>query len=175
MGATPVPKPLLGRIPRIRQWYVIWFLWGLLLGWVVWGGGFHSGTSVSIGTDQAAENAFSGFANSALRRNWGACGMLSPTAGREFLQAIGAISRKASPSGYQIDELCALRLGHVPLGRITAFIQPGPAGNLDNGFSQGNDQTRAKITFGQSPEYVATLVDSPQYGWHITSFAPKRS
>jgi hypothetical protein len=167
VAATSTPRPFLARIPRMRQWYVIWFIWGLGLGWALSGGAFHSGTTNSVVSGLGPMNTFDGFANAALRRNSGACGFLQPAAGSEFLRAIGVTrAQVASSGGSGPLDGCSLLLSAVPTARISAFIQPSH-GNMYTGVSQGSDPNKATITFGQSPKYVASLVNTPRDGWTI--------
>jgi hypothetical protein len=156
MSAMLATKSILGRIPRLRQWHAIWFLWGILLGWVIWGPHTQSRTSAS--TNQGAENAFTGFANAALRRNWEACDLLTPTAAGQFMQALGATPVGAAPTGARAEALCVDRLRHVSPKRITAFIPHDRAGHLYDGVSQGDDLTRTTITFGR---YCDAPADGP--------------
>jgi hypothetical protein len=160
MATSPRVRPFAERIPRLRQWHVIWFLWGVLLGWFVWGGPAPDSPPY---TGRGAENAFVGFANAALRRNPYACDLLTPAAAAELIQALG--DDTPVPAGPRAIERCMDRLPHVPVGRIQAFLPEGPLGSLYDGFSRDSDETRATISFGS---YTATLETTPAFGWRIT-------
>jgi hypothetical protein len=151
----------------MRQWYLIWFIWGLGLGWALSGGAFDSGTGTSVVSSQGPVNTFDGFANAALRKNSGACGFLQPAAGREFLRAIGVTGTQMATSGGSgpLDG-CSLLLSVVPAAKIIAFIQPSH-GNMYTSVSQASDPNQATVTFGQNPKYVARLVNTPRDGWTI--------
>jgi hypothetical protein len=162
MATSPRVRPLVARIPRLRQWHVIWFLWGVLLGWFVWGGPAPGSPPY---TGRGAENAFVGFANAALRRNPSACDFLTPPAAAEFVRALG--DRTPVPNGPRAIDRCMDRLPREPPARIRAFLPGGPLGSLYEGFAQGSDPTRATVSFGR---YVATLETTPAFGWRITGF-----